>query len=591
MFTDVCVCVCVVSVVSVMAVSIMSAWRASLRCLYLLACFLQVLIQGQVFEAPRQRAVFEAPRQQAVFLRSRRANRFLVEEILQGNLERECYEERCSYEEAREYFEDTDRTITFWTVYHDGDQCAPPPCLHGGQCTDKVGGFHCSCPAPFYGAACELGAPSLPPSPSITAECPTDGPTACYQLCTASYRSFSCSCMEGFKLHADGRSCVPEVAFPCGRLPDKFNTTAVSTCRGGNCPWQVALLTSGGVELCSGVLLGRRSVLTAARCLLTDSGSDLRPSDIAVVAGIGGEERIFVPVQALHVHNGFRPGHHDNDLALLELVRPVTFGPALVHLCLPDKDFSENILMHSGRTGVVATRADGVATRTGGVTTRAGFVAMRRGGGRTHNLVYMPLDECRRHVNVSHPLSNKMFCMRSPNGASRVQRSPNGPLGSQNGTLGSPNGPSGSQNGTQGSPNGPLGSQDGTQGSPNGPLGSPNGTQGSPNGHTVNQNPNGMPNGAESNTRSNIRNRKPLESGRRPASEVDARRCGDLMLGTPVATVERGTAFVTGLLMSCDDGGGLVFTKLSRYLSWIRPRLEAAEDHMTPQVSQYPENR
>lgn len=36
---------------------------------------------------------------------------FLLEEILQGNLERECYEELCSYEEAHEYFEDTKKTV------------------------------------------------------------------------------------------------------------------------------------------------------------------------------------------------------------------------------------------------------------------------------------------------------------------------------------------------------------------------------------------------------------------------------------------------------------------------------------------------
>lgn len=36
---------------------------------------------------------------------------FLVEEMLQGNLERECIEEICSYEEAREYFEDTAKTV------------------------------------------------------------------------------------------------------------------------------------------------------------------------------------------------------------------------------------------------------------------------------------------------------------------------------------------------------------------------------------------------------------------------------------------------------------------------------------------------
>lgn len=38
---------------------------------------------------------------------------FFVEEILQGNLERECYEERCNKEEAREVFEDNQQTVSF----------------------------------------------------------------------------------------------------------------------------------------------------------------------------------------------------------------------------------------------------------------------------------------------------------------------------------------------------------------------------------------------------------------------------------------------------------------------------------------------
>lgn len=42
--------------------------------------------------------------------RVRRANS-LFEEMRQGNLERECAEETCSYEEAREVFEDTEKTV------------------------------------------------------------------------------------------------------------------------------------------------------------------------------------------------------------------------------------------------------------------------------------------------------------------------------------------------------------------------------------------------------------------------------------------------------------------------------------------------
>ncbi|XP_039998541.1 venom prothrombin activator notecarin-D1-like [Xiphias gladius] len=603
-----------------MAVSIMSTCcRASLLSLHLFACFLQVLGQGEVFH--------QARRAHAVFLRSRRANMFLLEEILPGNLERECIEERCNFEEAREHFEDTERTISFWTSYYNRDQCEPNPCLRGGNCTYTAGGFRCSCAAPHSGPLCEVGgpreegggerspsavsqrtapteirgaahtpeahgayprqqvpaaqSPAAAPSrfhtqhPSVAgmAECPTEGPQACHQLCTASDSAFACSCMPGFKLQPDEQSCVPEVEFPCGRLPDDFNTTA-SMCRRGNCPWQVSssrpiaarhrliqmigdcspsnhegrcsrqvcaracldslvhwssccvfvfrlqvsLRNYSGVELCSGVVLGRHSILTTARCLLLDSESSHRHLNVSTVTG----NKIIVPVQAQYIHEHFRLDHHDNDLAFLELARPLPFGPTLIHLCLPTKDFSENILMNSGRTGVTG----------------------RRGGGPNQDPVYMTLDECRSQLNVSHPLSNKMFCMRTQNG-----RGPN-------------SGQSGRQN-----------IQTGAQGTPNG---------------TENQN------GSSSSRREN---QKPSVSKGGSRSQVGGRPRGGLLPGTPVATTEQGTAFLTGLLISSSAGlddsgsGSLVFTKLSRYLRWIRPRIEGAEVRMTPQVSQYPETR
>lgn len=60
--------------------------------------------------------MFRPQASSTAFLRSKRANMFLVEEMLQGNLERECIEEICSYEEAREYFEDTAKTVRPWLI-------------------------------------------------------------------------------------------------------------------------------------------------------------------------------------------------------------------------------------------------------------------------------------------------------------------------------------------------------------------------------------------------------------------------------------------------------------------------------------------
>lgn len=45
-----------------------------------------------------------------VLNRRRRANSFF-EEVKQGNMERECMEERCSFEEAREIFENKEKTV------------------------------------------------------------------------------------------------------------------------------------------------------------------------------------------------------------------------------------------------------------------------------------------------------------------------------------------------------------------------------------------------------------------------------------------------------------------------------------------------
>lgn len=46
-----------------------------------------------------------------VLRRQKRANTGVFEELLEGNLERECLEETCNLEEAREVFEDDEKTV------------------------------------------------------------------------------------------------------------------------------------------------------------------------------------------------------------------------------------------------------------------------------------------------------------------------------------------------------------------------------------------------------------------------------------------------------------------------------------------------
>lgn len=186
------------------------------------------------------------------------------------------------------------------------------------------------------------------------------------------------------------------------------------------------------------------------------------------------------------LHSRFRRGDPDNDLAFLVLAQPLKFSHALIHLCLPTKDFCEKILMHSGKKGIT------------------------RGWSQTQELGYMTLDQCRSQLNVSHRLSNKMFCMRNNAEARR------------------------------------------------------------PDQHFDGFSPMEVGNSSKVQNATN----KP-------------RRCSQLLPGTPVATVDRGTAYLTGLMKSSDCDSGLVFTKISRYLSWIRTWMEELND-MTQQNSEFP---
>ncbi|XP_043393965.1 transmembrane gamma-carboxyglutamic acid protein 1 isoform X4 [Chelonia mydas] len=74
----------------------------------------------------------------SVLKRYPRANGFL-EEIKQGNIERECSEEICTYEEAREAFENDEKTREFWKGYPNGLQGESNTGHNWKKCMKAVG--------------------------------------------------------------------------------------------------------------------------------------------------------------------------------------------------------------------------------------------------------------------------------------------------------------------------------------------------------------------------------------------------------------------------------------------------------------------
>ncbi|XP_029913891.1 protein Z, vitamin K-dependent plasma glycoprotein a [Myripristis murdjan] len=354
------------------------------------------LLLGAVAASQLPKTVFlDKQHASSVISRQKRANAGDEEKLMPANLERECLEEVCSYEEAREIFQDSYRTDIFWSVYIDGDQCAEKPCKNGALCSDSVGGYDCVCKSGFSGVHCETD----------QTVCVLDKTKGCSQFCKPGYLSYECSCARGWKLDTrDKNKCVPADPSPCGKVnslsqwENRQSENARSNfeglvCGSMECPWQAILKSAGSAGFCSGVILKENLVLTSAQCAHKYDSFQVAVGKRQTTYE-NGEQTLNAKVS--HIHPRYVAGRPENDLAVVELHERIVFKKTVVAACLPERDFAEKVLMTGEFTAVVTGWKD----PTEGVEVQGPL--------KFNNLAYNRLSECL----VTHPglITNKMGC-------------------------------------------------------------------------------------------------------------------------------------------------------------------------------------
>ncbi|NXU80302.1 FA7 factor, partial [Oreotrochilus melanogaster] len=322
----------------------------------------------------------------SILQRKRRANSFF-EEIKLGSLERECMEEKCSFEEAREIYSDNERTKEFWHIYSDPNQCDSNPCQNGGSCDDQFQDYVCRCPSEYEGKSCEIAL-------ADKLKCIYDN-GGCEQYCTdEGSETRICFCADDYALASDGVSCVPQVKYPCGKIPvlAKKNATARGRivggliCPPGECPWQVIRVHT---------TRWRKHQWKEAPLLNSPDNRHciLKHSEHAINYDEKTEQESGVA--KMITHEGYTNGQVNHDIALLRLETPVNLTDYVVPICLPEKRFA----MHELSSIKFSTVSGWGRLLDGGATSS---VLMRV------DLPRVKTQECEKETDLN--ITENMFC-------------------------------------------------------------------------------------------------------------------------------------------------------------------------------------
>uniref|UniRef100_A0A8C5KSW4 Complement C1r subcomponent n=1 Tax=Jaculus jaculus TaxID=51337 RepID=A0A8C5KSW4_JACJA len=156
---------------------------------------------------------------------------------------------------------------------------------------------------------------------------------------------YTCTAQGIWKNEEEGEKiprCLPVCGKPVHPVEQKQRIIGGQKARLGNFPWQAFtnIYGRGG-----GALLGDRWILTAAHTLYPKEQNMQNNATVDVFLGHTNVAEILKlgnhPVRRVSIHPDYRQDQSHNfegDIALLELENPVTLGPNLLPICLPDNE-------------------------------------------------------------------------------------------------------------------------------------------------------------------------------------------------------------------------------------------------------------
>uniref|UniRef100_A0A672PDL0 Coagulation factor IX n=1 Tax=Sinocyclocheilus grahami TaxID=75366 RepID=A0A672PDL0_SINGR len=365
-----------------------------------MASFILLLFQYILLQAFAGSVLLDGEKADSILRRHIRANTGLFEEFLNGNVERECMEEKCVLEENDE------KTMEFWAGYVDGDQCKSSPCQNRGTCEDQMGTYTCNC---LPDALCCF---------SVTAKmCDVDNGGCEHFGVVMESHGTGCQCASGYRLKEDGFTCEPIVKFPCGKVsktavrtfasgptsgtsaqssnktikstsstskPDSWTTSTDSKQKGSNIPpshvklpeWvfdEYLMSPEPTVNAPKSCIVGGNPalpgeipwqvahstqqlwVITAAHCLVgSQNGSFyIRVGEHDVCKTEGTEQNLNVTRFISHPRYDSKVSLYNHGIALLRLHSPICFTPNVRPICLGPMLFS-NSLLQSGSLATVS---------------------------------------------------------------------------------------------------------------------------------------------------------------------------------------------------------------------------------------------